>query len=833
MNLSTIEIKINEIISDSEDRHIVMWYDEFVEFGEEINNINLDNAELFVLDDDNWIYAKYYIESEYPNTNFLVYAPFRKPADEDNYLADMAHYATLFTADKINIICQELTLDYDRFKDVISLYSKFWNASSRIKAFKDLNIKDYTKSKIELGILAVLSKEKTLNFEYIVRKIIVNYFNDNHSIIESFEKYDILDMFWNFVYQRFGYTEENPTVEKFTVSLILNYTASLFEGEYPKAWKRFIIEDQNNARVFIDNFMNNTNYINIYNNISSNLEEKINVSNTIEGISVDEYIKCDSFKIFDRRIIDHYVNLLYVNKEKFEFNTILEERGKSHFYINFEDEYQLIHWANEFIGLINDFERELLPDDVNEFVDLYANKFVNVDKTYRKFYYHYDKIEDVDNLEELRLLIENMYSNTFLFEINSKFTSLFNNLTDISITKQWRFYKNFILNKKTKTVVIISDALRYGCGVELKNELDNNPTWTNTIQPMLSTVPSYTALGMAALLPNQEIKYKNNNILVDDKLCKDINDREKILQYYNSNSLAVKFDDINSLNQSKLRELTKGKDLVYIYHNQIDARGDNASTENEVFAASQEAIDEITKLVARLIDSANFVRVIITADHGYIYKRDNLEDSSKVNLESIGAFYKNKRFLLTSEETDISGTKCLSLDYIENDDVYVTVPKGVDIFKLPGAGLNYVHGGLSLEEVIVPVIEVKSRRGGKYQRTVYLRLIRSTKKITNYITNLSFFQEENISRTVLPLDAAIYFEDEDGNKISNEVNIIADRNSEYAEDRQFKEQFTLKRISYSKNKRYYLIIKNTKTDLEIDRYEFMIDIIFDDGIDFF
>lgn len=833
MNLSTIETKINEIISDSEDRHIVMWFDESIEFGEEINNITLDNAELFVLDDENWIYAKYYIESEHPNTNFLVYAPFRKPADKDNYLADMTHYSTLFTADKINIICQELNIDCNRFRDVISSYSKFWNASSRINAFKDLNIKEYTKNKIELGILAVLSKEKTRDFEYIVRKVIVNYFNENDSIIENFDKYGILNTFWDFVYQRFGYAEEKPTVEKFMVSLILNYTASLFEGEYPKSWERFLIDDKNNPSVFIDNFMNNNNYVDIYDAISVNLEEKLNVSNSIEDNDIDDYIKCDSFKIFDRKIIDHYVNLIYVNKEKFEFDAILEERGKGHFYSEFEDEYQLIRWANEFIGLINEFQREILPDDVNELVDVYANKFVNVDKTYRKFYYHYDKIEDTDNLEELRLLIENMYSNAFLFEINPKFTSLFDNLADISITKQWRFYKNFILNKTTKTVVIISDALRYGCGVELKSKLDNNPTWTNTIQPMLSTVPSYTALGMASLLPNKEIRYDNGNILVDGKPCKSTEDRGRILKEYNSNSIAVKFDDINSLKQSELRALTKGKDLVYIYHNQIDARGDNSSTENEVFSASQEAINEITKLVARLIDSANFVRVIITADHGYIYKRENLEDSDKVNLEKIDAFYKNKRFLLTTGETDIPGTKCLSLDYIDNDDVYVTVPKGVDIFKLKGAGLNYVHGGLSLEEVIVPVIEVKSRRGSKGQRTVELQLIRSSDKISNYTTKLSFSQQENISRTVLPLEATIYFEDEDGNKISNEVIIFADKNSKYAEDRQFKENFTLKRMSYSKTKRYYLIIKNTKTDLEINRYEFIIDIPFQGGIDFF
>ena len=833
MDLSNIETKINEIISDSEDRQIVMWYDESKEFTEEIKDINLNNAELFVLDDDNWIYAKYYIESECTDTNFLVYAPFRKPADEDNYLADMTHYATLFSADIINIICQELNIECSRFRDVLSSYPKFWKASSRRNAFKDLNIQEYSKNQIELGILAVLSKEKTLNFEYIIRKIIVNHFEGNDSIIESFDNYDILDTFWDFVYRRFGYKDENPTVGKFTVSLILNYSASLFEGKCPKSWERFLIEDKNNPRVFIDNFMNNTNYIDIFNNISDTLEDKLNVPNAIKNVNVDSYIKCDSFKIFDRKIINHYVNLLYANKEKFEFDEILEQREKSHFYSNFEDEYQLIRWANEFIGLINEFQREILPDDVNELIDIFANKFINIDKTYRKFYYHYDRIEDTDYLENLRVLIENMYANIFLFEINPKFTSLFNNLNEISITKQWRFYKNFILNKKTKTVVIISDALRYGCGVELKEELDKNPTWTNTIQPMLSTVPSYTALGMASLLPNKEIKYDNKNILVDGKYCSNREYRERILQDYNPNAIAVNFDDINSMNQSKLRDLTKGKDLVYIYHDQIDAIGDHAPTENEVFAASQVAIDEITKLVARLVDSANFVRVLITADHGYIYKRDNLEESDKVNLDSIDAIYKNKRFLLTDYETDIPGTKCLSLDYIDNEDIFVTVPKGSDIFKLTGPGLNYVHGGLSLEEVIVPVIELKSRRGGKGQRTVELQLINSNNKIHNYEENLSFFQKENISKTVLPLEASIYFEDDEGNKISNEVLIFADRNSEYAEDRQFKEKFTLKRISYSKSKRYYLVIKDTKTDLEINRHEFMIDIAFQGGIDFF
>ena len=46
--------------------------------------------------------------------------------------------------------------------------------------------------------------------------------------------------------------------------------------------------------------------------------------------------------------------------------------------------------------LINEFQREILPDDVNELINLFANRFVNIDKSYRKFYYHYDKLDDTD-----------------------------------------------------------------------------------------------------------------------------------------------------------------------------------------------------------------------------------------------------------------------------------------------------------------------------------------------------------------------------------------------------------------------------------------------------
>ena len=85
MNLEEIENRINSIIDEAYHRQIVFWYDENQEFIEDINNIQLNNAKLHILKDNNLIKTKYQIEFEDKNSNYLVYAPFSQPDDNENY----------------------------------------------------------------------------------------------------------------------------------------------------------------------------------------------------------------------------------------------------------------------------------------------------------------------------------------------------------------------------------------------------------------------------------------------------------------------------------------------------------------------------------------------------------------------------------------------------------------------------------------------------------------------------------------------------------------------------------------------------------------------------
>lgn len=80
---------------------------------------------------------------------------------------------------------------------------------------------------------------------------------------------------------------------------------------------------------------------------------------------------------------------------------------------------------------------------------------------------------------------------------------------------------------------------------------------------------------MASLLPHKEMQVDGNlNVTVDGRACVSMEQREKILKSYNENNVALSFDEVANANQARIRELVQGKNIVYIYHNQVDARGD-------------------------------------------------------------------------------------------------------------------------------------------------------------------------------------------------------------------------------------------------------------------
>lgn len=402
---------------------------------------------------------------------------------------------------------------------------------------------------------------------------------------------------------------------------------------------------------------------------------------------------------------------------------------------------------------------------------------------------------------------------------------------DTGLPRQLNFYNDFVRSNKERTVVIISDAMRYEVGRSLFEKLQADAKCTASISAMQSVLPSYTKFGMAALLPHKTIEVlPDSRTLADGKPTDDIKQREAVLQAANPDSRCVKYDDIKSMNVSALRDVFTGQNVVYVYHDQIDARGDHASTENEVFNACEEAVEEIYALVRKLTSSANTIHYIITADHGFIYKRDKLSESDKIS----GIPDADRRYALTDRDVQGEGVASLPFSSIigADDSRRVYFPMGSDLFKKPGSGLNYTHGGSSPQEMIIPLIDVRTEKGRCETTNAEIRFISLTRKITNLVTVLDFMQTEPVSDVVKETRYHVYFVDEKGNRISNECIYIADKKDADTSKRIFKLRFSFRNIKYDINKKYYLVAFEEKTSLEVLRHEMMIDIAFADDFGF-
>lgn len=401
----------------------------------------------------------------------------------------------------------------------------------------------------------------------------------------------------------------------------------------------------------------------------------------------------------------------------------------------------------------------------------------------------------------------------------------------------WMFlasYENLRYTKE-RTVVIISDAMRYEVGQELFARMQDDPKCTAKLSVQLSVLPSYTRLGMAALLPHKTLEMTDDfQVLADGILCDNLAGRQQVLQSYNPDSVCVQFDDIKNLKVAELRDVLTKRQIIYVYHNQIDARGDKANTEDEVFNACEEAVQEIVDLIHRISVSGNTYHFIVTADHGFIYKRDKLTESDKISGKSADKAFANRRFIVSKAALGDDGIDHMSMGRIlgNEDSKMVSYPVSSNVFKVAGGGANYVHGGSSPQEMLVPVLEFKMERGHMETKNAEIALVSIVHKITNLITSMDFIQSDAVSDTVKAAKYRIFFLSEDNEKISNENSYVADSREENAQKRIFRMRFTFKNKKYDKDKQYYLVVYDEESGLEQWRQPVIMDIAFADDFGF-
>ena len=385
--------------------------------------------------------------------------------------------------------------------------------------------------------------------------------------------------------------------------------------------------------------------------------------------------------------------------------------------------------------------------------------------------------------------------------------------------------------------VIISDALQFEVASELTERLIRETNGTAKLSAMHSVFPSITKFGMAALLPHDEmIVTSDMKILCDGEPTESTENRDKLLKKQNPKNSAVTYETLLSMNQAQRRELAGGAETVYIYHNRIDAVGDKPNTERQMFEACSEAVEELKNLVRLIVNTMNGSNIIITADHGFLYSHEPLAESDKAekSLVSGNILEAGRRYIIADKNS--SSDILMSIPMTEySDEIAGFAPYEIVRIKKQGGGMNFVHGGISLQECCTPVITFKNIRAGSMHfvdiKKVTLTLISMTRKISNNIFSLDFMQREAVGGKTVPATYELYFCDAQSNHVSDVQTVIADKTGE-PQTRVYKVRFTLKSVDFDSNAVYYLNIADKETGEMIERTEFTIKIAFANDFDF-
>jgi len=97
----------------------------------------------------------------------------------------------------------------------------------------------------------------------------------------------------------------------------------------------------------------------------------------------------------------------------------------------------------------------------------------------------------------------------------------------------------------------------------------------------------------------------------------------------------------------------------------------------------------------------------------------------------------------------------------------VLFPRSINRLRVKGAGSRYVHGGLSLQEIVIPVLAVKKRRSSDVSY-VQVDLLDSGRKITTNQIPIRLYQTDLVEEKVLARKLKIGFYAADGKLLSEE-----------------------------------------------------------------
>lgn len=737
---------------------IVFWYDTKLELRAEFESLILPGVETIELA-NNELAVKHRILREQPETKFLLYHAGPEPEALQNWLLDLQLASGLFQADQTALWLSELELG-PGFMELAQAQTEFFSDETRRQALKArLKPQEETETSLRLKMLAVCANSGP-RLDEITESLLAELAEGGVERSELIRRCGLEGFLWERLARAFGYQSSAPGVKDFAIELFKSCYA--LELEQPA---RLNTE----ALVFFRRWKDSLSNQSAFETLSTQCASLLNIENDLQARDYRALVEMDLFRLLDQKILsDLVVQLTRRTVNPTECAAILRKRRQSHWYAEFQHYYALADFASQFLKLLDESTLEMtsLEDGVRR----YAQTWQRLDQLYRKTVYHYRKSGHASLLKPLMDLVENHYNTNYLLKLSHAWQPVVDACVawkTETVPVQSDFFERFVatpfLNNKKKIYVIISDAFRYEVADELLSLVRREDRYEAELTPILGILPSYTQLGMAALLPNREISFAEDGsgaVNVDGWSTQGTPNRDRILKEQNPNATAIRADDLLSMGKDECRAFVRDNEVIYVYHNRIDAVGDKRESEEKVFEAVEEALAELLTIIKKLT-AANATNLLVTADHGFIYQNRPIEESdfSSADTSSPNIVYLDRRFVLGKNLSEQPGLKKFQASQVGlSGEMEIQFPKSIQRLRLKGSGSRYVHGGTSLQEVVVPVLQINKKRESDTTQ-VEVDIIRGAGNlITAGQLSVTFYQTQPVTDKVRQrrLRAGIY-----------------------------------------------------------------------------
>lgn len=778
-------------------RRVVFWHDPEGQYAADLDSLDLAGIQTIRVANDEFAIKSRLLHDQ-PEGKFLVYRSGQVPTGIGDWLLDLELAYGVFTADRTALVSQDLGLVGKGIDEVVQAHEKFFNATKRVQSLKALLNPEDDAARLRAKISAVVLGQREHSLVEITRTLLTENAKGAHAKYDALADYGLDGFYWQGVARIYGYESSTPSIDDF-VLWIFQRAIEGFKSDRPGGLQ--------NIQLDFASLRNDRRSQEAMATLAKRAAGDLDYKSKIEDASFRDLVGVDLFEEADQKIISDLARAVVEQAvTPREVAEVVRQRQSSIWIDNYRRLYAAVASASELLGEISSLN--LTMQSFDDGLERYRREWFRIDQLYRQFVFAARTAEYPQPLEALREQVEKRYTNKYVYELGNAWQQ------QVDQVEQWRstalrsqtaFYARYVeplvRDGDKKAVVVISDAMRYEVADELGSLIRQEDRFDASLEAMLGVLPSYTQLGMAALLPHSTLKHSADakTVLADGQPTNNTTFRGKILKAIGGS--AIQAEDFKALNADERRELYKANRVLYVYHNRIDATGDKPGTERQVFEAVDDTLRDIVDLVKKLA-SANATNIFITADHGFLFQDEALADQFYLSTKPQGddLKYVNKRFVLgTGLKVDDAFSTFEAAQLGLDSELEVQIPKSIHRLRLTGSGSRFVHGGATLQEIVVPVLAVNKKRKSDI-RLVNVEVWPESDKITTGQVVVRLFQTEAVSDKVQPrtLRAGLYVGE---TLISNLVDLTFDQTSGDKRDRYQSARMLLSQESSDYNNR--------------------------------